>query len=105
VVTDFCQLDDLKLVENAKPTQVTLGGLAFVHSGLHLGVVLVRLVCALFAVGLVLSGCKTGEDLVLPNQSLGFDVEVPGEPGVAAGTDFDDCADAFVVDAGDAIHL
>lgn len=35
----------------------------------------------------------------------GFDVEVPGELGVAASTDFDDCADAFVVDGGDAIHL
>ena len=38
------------------------------HSGLHLGVVLVRLVCGLLALVCVLSGCKTGEDLVLPNQ-------------------------------------
>ena len=38
-----------------------------------------RFVCAVVALGLVLSGCKTGEDLVLPNQSLGFNVEVPGE--------------------------
>ena len=38
------------------------------HVSLHLGVVSVRLVCALVALGLVLSGCKSGEDLVLPNQ-------------------------------------
>ena len=49
------------------------------HSGLHLGVVLVRLVCGLLALVCVLSGCKTGEDLVLPNQSLGT---VCGDPYV-----------------------
>ena len=37
--------------------------------------------------------------------ALRFDVEVPREFGVAAVTYFDGGADAFVVDADDAVYL
>lgn len=35
-----------------------------------------QIVVALGVTALVLAGCKTGEDLVLPNQSMGYNVQL-----------------------------